>query len=103
MGKLRRLKLGETFLSYKAMVETWFHEQLETPDSEFKKMEKEMKAFDETFVDTIYLIKEEDSKRNLFTLEERPTSLMEYPHFGGKDTQCYFRFEEKNDQGLAYQ
>ena len=32
----------------------------------------------------------EDERRNLFTLEDSPASLMEYPQFEGKDSQCYF-------------
>ena len=46
-------------------------------------------------------LKREDKSRNLFTLEERPASLMEYPKFGGKDWQCYFQYEEKMIRALT--
>ncbi len=45
-------------------------------------------------------LKREDRSRNLFTLEERPASLMDYPSFGGKDWQCYFQYEEKMVRAL---
>ena len=45
-------------------------------------------------------LEEQDQKRNLFTLEDRPASLMDYPSLAGKDQECYFQYEEKMTRAL---
>ena len=98
--KTRKLEIGKNFLSYKAMMETWHPSQLSSPGSVFKNLESEIEEFDEKFEDVMIELRREDKSRNLFTLEERPASLMEYPLFGGKDWQCYFQYEEKMIRAL---
>ena len=82
------------------MVETWCPDQLSTPSSVFKKLEKEIERFDKKFEEVIAELEEQDQKRNLFTLEDKPASLMDYPSFGGKDQECYLQFEEKMIRAL---
>ena len=43
----------------------------------------------------IIMVEQADRDRGLYTLQPAPTSLAEYPKFGGKDSQCFFTFEEK--------
>jgi len=43
----------------------------------------------------IIMVERADRDRCLYTLQPAPTSLAEYPKFGGKDAQCFFTFEEK--------
>ena len=47
------------------------------PDSDIRKLDKEFGKFESKFEDTIAEIEEQDKLRNLFTLEERPVSLMD--------------------------
>ena len=96
----RKLSIGDNFLHYTAMVQTWFSDQVNTPGSDFKKLEKEVEKFDKKFEEVMAEIEEQDQKRNLFTLEDRPASLMDYPSFAGKDKECYFQFEEKMTRAL---
>ena len=37
-------------------------------------------------------VEHEDEERKLYSLQDRPVSLMEYPKFNGKDTQCFYTF-----------
>ena len=96
----RKLAIGENFLHYTAMVQTWFSNQVNDPSSDFKKLEKEVEKFAKKFETVMAELEEQDQERNLFTLEERPASLMDYPRFSGKDKQCYFQFEEKMTRAL---
>ena len=96
----RKLTVGKNFLHYTAMVETWCPDQISTPNSVFKKLEKEIEKFDKKFEEVIAELEEQDQKRNLFTLEDRPASLMDYPSFAGKDQECYFQYEEKMTRAL---
>ena len=43
----------------------------------------------------IIMVERADRDRCLYTLQPAPTSLAEYPKFSGKDSQCFFTFEEK--------
>ena len=38
----RKLKIGEQFLEFQAMMETWQPSQVSTPDSDFQRLEKEV-------------------------------------------------------------
>ena len=65
-------------------------------------MKTEVENFNSDFIGAIDNLKEEDRDRNLGTLEKTPTSLMEYPQFGGLDSQCYFKWEEKMTRALRF-
>ena len=92
--------MDETFLKYKAMVKTYQASQMDDPSSNYRKLEKEMEEFTDKFDDILIELASEDKRRNLLTLEDRPASLMDYPTFGGKDSQCYFKYEEKMMRAL---
>ena len=96
----RKLKIGEQFLEFQAMMETWQPSQVSTPDSDFQRLKKEVKDFEKDLVRTIGTIKNQDEERNLGSLEKAPTSLMDYPHFGGLESQCFFQWEEKMVRAL---
>ena len=70
------------------------------PGSNYKKLEKEVEEFTDKFGDILIELASEDKRRNLLTLEDRPASLMDYPIFGGKDSQCYFKYEEEMRRAL---
>ena len=46
------------------------------------------------------MIRTEDTDCNLCTLEHPPTSLMQYPKFGGAESQCHFKWEERMIRAL---
>ena len=87
----RKLKIGEQFLEFQAMMETWQPSQVSTPGSDFQRLKKEVKDFEKDLVRTIGAIKNQDEERNLGSLERAPTSLMDYPHFGSLESQCFFQ------------
>ena len=68
--------------------------------SENVKLEKEIERFDKKFEMVMAELEEQDQMRNLFTLDDKPASLMDYPSFAGKDQQCYFQYEEKMTRAL---
>ena len=80
----RRLKVGDCFLEYKAMFEIWFTDQLQDQDSTFKRLEKEVEKFDDKFAEVMAELEEQDKNMNLFTLEDRPASLIKYPSLEGR-------------------
>ena len=91
----RKLKISEQFLEYRAMMETWQPSQVSIPDSDYQRLEKEVKAFEKDLIKAIGEIKNQDEEKNLGSLEKAPTSLMDYPQFAGLESQCFFQWEEK--------
>ena len=50
-----------------------------------------MADFSSRLNEALKTIKEQDGGRKLGTMEKTPTSLMDYPKFGGHDSLCYFK------------
>ena len=75
--RARKLAMYGSFSSFKAMTQSYFASQVDDPDSVFKKLEKLHEGFESTFEGAIAEMEEQDELRNLFTLEERPASLMD--------------------------
>ena len=46
-------------------------------------------------MEAMQIVEAEDRARGLYSLQTTPTSLLEYPNFSGKDSQCFFSFKEK--------
>ena len=87
----RKLKIGSDFQEYIAMTTRWYPAQLDEPGSEYANLKEKVEEFNSGFIHAISDIKQEDTDRNLGTLEKAPTSLMKYPQFGGAETQDYFK------------
>ncbi len=98
--KARKLKIGENFQDFEVMITFWEPTELHTDGSDFKILQLEVEDFDTNFSNAIYAIEKQDIDRNLGSLEKAPTSLMDYPHFAGLDSQCYLKWEEKMIRAL---
>ena len=95
-----RLKVAELFNTYTAWFKTHHASLMDDPQSDYRKMKKQIENFSDKFDERVAELEREDEKRNLYTLEDRPASLMDYPQFGGKDSQYYFQYEEKMKHAL---
>ena len=85
------MEVGNLFLTYKAWFKTHHTDLMDDPQSSYRKMKKEVENFNDKFEEVLAELDGEDKKQNLFTLEDGPASIIEFPQFGGKDSQCYFK------------
>ena len=85
----------EDYMMYKTLVTTLSPEMLTDEESDFRQLTDHYELVKKTLEDALEAVEEEDTKRNLFTLDKGVTSKLEYPKFSGKSSECFFKFKEK--------
>ena len=102
-GSWRKMlsQLKREFTKYKALVRKEAEEDLEDPTSEYTEVAESVGNVEEKVRRAIKEMDIANEKRRLYSLEDRPTSLMEYPKFSGKDSQCFYTFQEKMEEALV--
>ena len=102
-GSWRKMlsQLKREFTKYKALVRKEAEEDLEDPTSMYTEVANSVGNVEEKVRVAIKEMDIENENRRLYSLEDRPTSLMEYPKFSGKDTQCFYTFQEKMEEALV--
>ena len=91
----RTIQLEDYFTSYEGMVTTLSGAELSSPGSWYNEVKQSVEETKDEVTAAIQIVEAENRGRGLYTLQVAPTSLLEYPKFAGRDSQCYFTFEEK--------
>ena len=77
------------------MVTTLAASELNTSGSRYLTVKAWVEDAKQEVMEAMQIVEAEDRARGLYSLQTTPTSLLEYPNFSGKDSQCFFSFKEK--------
>jgi hypothetical protein len=89
----RTIQLEDDFASYEGMVTVLVSGELSRSGSRYNEVRQLVESTKEHVTSAMQTVETEERARGLYTLQVTPASLLEYPKFSGRDSQCYFSFE----------
>ena len=77
------------------MVTVLVSAELSSSRSRYNEVRQLVDGTKEHVTSAMQTVEAEDRARGLYSLQVAPASLLEYPKFSGRDSECYFNFKEK--------